>query len=199
MITPGIGLLALFADGVHDPGHDLAGGVDVGRGHVLPGADYGADLAGVAPGEVLQLVEGELFGVDDDAALAPAVGEAGDGALPGHPRRQGPDLVEADVGVVADAALVGAEGVVVLHPVAGEHPPAAVVHLDGEVDGELALAGAELAADAVVETHDLGDGVELGHRVFVGVADCGFGGAGCLTVTHGSYLQLKFPEKTYPI
>ena len=47
----------------------------------------------------------QLLGVDDDAALAAAVGDVHDRALPGHPHRQGANLVERDVLVVADAAL----------------------------------------------------------------------------------------------
>ena len=35
-----------------------------------------------------------FFGIDDDAALAAAVRDADDRALPGHPHREGLDLVE---------------------------------------------------------------------------------------------------------
>ena len=42
-----------------------------------------------------ELAHGEPLGIDADAALAAAVGDAHDGALPGHPHGQGTDLVEA--------------------------------------------------------------------------------------------------------
>ena len=76
----------------------------------------------------------ELLGIDDHAALATAERDADDRALPGHPHREGLDLVEGDVLVVADAALGRAAAQVVLDAVAREHPDGAVVHLDREVD-----------------------------------------------------------------
>ena len=86
----------------------------------------------------------ELLGIDDDAALAAAVRDADDRALPGHPHREGLDLVEADVLVVADAALGRPAAEVVLDAVAGEDLDRPVVHVDREVDGEFA---ARLAQD----------------------------------------------------
>src|SRR4026209_412691 len=68
------------------------------------------------------------FLLDDDAALAAAVRDADDRALPGHPHRQGLDLVERDVLVVPDAALRGASPEVVLDPIAREDADRAVVH-----------------------------------------------------------------------
>ena len=109
----------------------------------------------------LELLHRQLLGVDDDAALAAAVRDADDRALPGHPHRQGLDLVEADVLVVADAALGRAAAEVVLDAVAGEDLDRAVVHLHGEVDGQLAARLAEDAAQAGVEVEPLGGQVEL--------------------------------------
>ena len=89
-----------------------------GAGMSLLGADDDADLGRVPTGQALELLERELLGVDDDAALAAAVRDADDRALPGHPHREGLDLVEADVLVVADAALGRAAAQVVLDAVA---------------------------------------------------------------------------------
>ena len=86
-----------------------------------------------------QLALRQLLGVDDDAALAAAIGDAHDGALPGHPHREGLDLVEGDVLVVADAALGWASAEVVLDAIAREHAHRTVVHLHREVDVQLAL------------------------------------------------------------
>ena len=68
----------------------------------------------------LQLVGLELVAGAVDAALRAAVGDVDDRRLPGHQHRQRAHLVEVDVGVVAQAALVGAAGAVVLHAVALE-------------------------------------------------------------------------------
>ena len=56
--------------------------------------------------------------VDRDAALGAAVGHVDDGALPRHPHRQRAHLVDVDARGVAQAALAGAAGDVVLHAVA---------------------------------------------------------------------------------
>ena len=106
--------------GVHHPGHDLGVGVDVRRRDVLLGTDQDLDLGGEAAGQALELLLAELLGIDDHAALAAAVRDADDRALPGHPHREGLDLVERDVLVVADAALGRAAAEVVLDAIAGE-------------------------------------------------------------------------------
>ena len=111
----------------------------------------------------------ELLRVDDDAALAAAVRDADDRALPGHPHREGLDLVEGDVLVVADAALGRAAAEVVLDAVAGEHLDRAVVHVDREVDGQLAARLAQDPAQPWVEVEALGGQVELALRHFPGV------------------------------
>ena len=106
---------------VHEPGHDLRGRVDVRRGNVALGPDQDLDLSEEAPAQVLELTARQLLGIDDDAALAAAVGNADDCALPGHPHRECLDLVDAHVLVVADAALGWAAAQVVLDAIALEH------------------------------------------------------------------------------
>ena len=66
-----------------------------------------------------------------------------------------------DVLVVADAALGRAAAEVVLDAVAGEDLDAAVVHLDREVDGQLAARLAQDLAQAGVEVEPVGGEVEL--------------------------------------
>ena len=95
--------------GVHEPRHDLLVRVDVRRGHVLVGADRVDDLGDVAARQRLELAPRHARRVADDAALAAAERDLRDRALPRHPRGQRRDLVERDVGVVADAALRGPE------------------------------------------------------------------------------------------
>ena len=63
--------------------------------------------------------------------------------------------------MVADAALGRAAAEVVLDAVAGEDLDAAVVHLDREVDGELAARLAQDAAQAGVEVEPVGGEIEL--------------------------------------
>ena len=128
------GVARVHRIGVHHPGHDLGVGVDVRGRDVLLGADQDLDLGEEAAGQALELLLAELLGIDDDAALAAAVRDADDRALPGHPHREGLDLVERDVLVVADAALGRAAAEVVLDAVAGEDLDRPVVHVDREVD-----------------------------------------------------------------
>src|SRR5207342_758976 len=119
--------------GVHDPGHRLGVRVHVRGGDVPLRPDDDADLGRVTPGQALELLVGQLLRVDDDATLATAVRDADDCALPGHPHREGLDLVEGHVLVVADAALGWSPAEVVLDAVAGEDLDAAVIHLHREV------------------------------------------------------------------
>ena len=62
----------------------------------------------------------EVVRIADHAALAAAERDVHDGALPGHPHREGPDRVERLLRVEADPALARAPGVVVLHAEAPE-------------------------------------------------------------------------------
>ena len=75
----------------------------------------------------LQLVRRELVAGAVDAALRAAVRDADDRGLPRHQHRQRAHLVQVDVGVVAQAALVRAAGAVVLHAVPLEDVDLAVV------------------------------------------------------------------------
>ena len=154
--------------GVHHPGHDLGVGVDVRRRDVLLGPDEDLDLGEEAAGQALELLLAELLGVDDDAALAAAVRDADDRALPGHPHGEGLDLVERDVLVVADAALGRAATQVVLDPIAGEDLDRSVVHVDREMDGQLAAGLAQDAAHAFVHPQAVGGEIELSLRDFPG-------------------------------
>ena len=123
------------ADGavlVRHPAHDARVGVDVGRRDVPVGAHHVGHRAHVGAREALQLQRRELLRVDHHAALAAAVGETGHRALQRHPEREGLDLFERDVRVVADAPLGGAEGVVPAAAEGGEVPRRAVVHADRE-------------------------------------------------------------------
>ena len=160
------GVAGVHGVGVHHPGHDLGVGVDVRRRDVLLGADEDLDLGEEPAGQALELLLAELLRVDDDAALAAAVRDADDRALPGHPHREGLDLVERDVLVVADAALGRPAAQVVLDAVAGEDLDRPVVHVDREVDGELAARLAQDQAHARIEVEALGGEVELPLRDF---------------------------------
>ncbi len=63
--------------------------------------------------------------------------------------------------MVADASLRRPAIDVVLDPIAGEHSQVVVVHLDGEVAGELPLHLPQHLAQPRLELDDLGRGVEL--------------------------------------
>ena len=109
------------------------------------------------------------FGSTMTPPLPPPYGMPDDRALPGHPHREGLDLVEADVLVVADAALGRAAAEVVLDAVAGEDLDRPVVHVDGEMDGQLAPRLAQDAAQAGVQLEPLGGQVELSLRDLPGI------------------------------
>ncbi len=57
--------------------------------------------------------------------------------------------------------LAGPRPEVVLDAVAGEHLDGAVVHLDREVDGQLAARLAQDAAHALVQAQPIGGEIEL--------------------------------------
>ena len=168
----GDGVADVHGVGVHDPGHDLPVGADVGGGDVAVWADQQADLGGVATGEVLQLGAGQGAWVADDAPLGAAEGDVDQGALPGHPHGEGADLVNVGVRVEAQPALGRPSAGVVLHPVAGEHPRPAGLHGDGEVDRQFALRLLQDGVDGVVQVQNTGDVLQLPQGVLVRV---GFG------------------------
>ena len=155
-------------------------GVDVRRRDVLLGADQDLDLGEEAAGERLELLLDSFFGSTMTPPLPPPYGMPDDRALPGHPHREGLDLVEAHVLVVADAALGRPAPEVVLDAIAGEDPDRAVVHLHGEVDRQLAAGLAQDSAHALVEVEPLGGQVELllGDRPRIDVGGNVFGGHG---------------------
>src|SRR5258708_16631400 len=110
---------------------------------------------------MLELARREDFWVDDDAALGAAERNVDDGAFPRHPHREGFDLVQGYVGVVADAALRRPPVDVVLHAIAGEDAVRAIVHLHAEVAALLALDLAQNLTQPRLEPDQLGRGVEL--------------------------------------
>ena len=169
----GRGVADVHAVGVHHPRHDLVVGVDVRRGHVLVGTDGVDDLGDIAAGQRLELAARHAGRVADDAALAAAERHVRDRALPGHPGRERGDLVQRDVGVVADAPLGGPERDVVLHAVAGEDFDLAVVHLDRARHRDLPLGVGQDFPDAGVEPQQARRPVELlEHRVENAAACC---------------------------
>jgi hypothetical protein len=78
-----------------------------------------------------------------DAALRAAVGEAEEGALPGHPHREGRALTECHRRVVADPTLRRPEDTRVLDPIAGKDADRAVVAADRNRNRERSLGEPE--------------------------------------------------------
>src|SRR6201999_1625476 len=72
------------------------------------------------------------------AALGSAKGDVDYGALPGHPACQGANFIERNIRRVANSALARTTRLRVLHPEAGEHLDAPVVHGHGEMHNNLA-------------------------------------------------------------
>ena len=146
---------------VHDPRHDLGVGVDVGSGDVLVGPEDRTDHQCEAPGHALELVRAQLRRVHLDATLGPAERDVDQRRLPGHQRCEGANLVLVDARVVADAALVGATAVVVLHAEAADHAHRAVVEANGDLDRDLASRFAERDAHLARQFDDVRGGVDV--------------------------------------
>ena len=119
--------LAVF---VHDPGHGLGVGAQIGGGDVAIGAQDVLNVLGIAPGNRIKLPFAERQGIQLDATLGAPEWQVEQRGLPGHQHGQSADFVLVGHGVVAKAALVGAAGAVVLDAVAVEHLDAPVVHAD---------------------------------------------------------------------
>ena len=137
--------------GVHHPRHGLLVGVDVGRGHVFLRTDELDQLGGVAARHALQLAARHVLGIADDAALGAAEGNVDHRALPRHPARQRAHFVERHIGRIANAALRRAARNRVLHPVSGEDLQLSVVHVDRDVDDDLAVGLAKHSPQAFIE------------------------------------------------
>ena len=146
--------------GIHHPGHDLFVGVDVGSGNIFFGPDEFDKLRGVAASHALDLAHRHLVRIADHAALGAAERNVDHGALPGHPAGKRADFIEGDVGRVADAALGRTARNRVLHAKSGEDLEMAVIHLDGDVDRELAVGIAQHPPQAVVEIELLGSEIK---------------------------------------
>ncbi|MFN8149639.1 MAG: hypothetical protein U0R24_00740 [Solirubrobacterales bacterium] len=134
---------------VHHPRHHLGVGVDVGSGDVPRRAENLRDLVHEAARDPLQLSLVEVRRIDVHPALGPAVGDPGDRGLPGHHRGEGTHLVDVDLGVEADPALVRTTRAVVLDAVAVVDARRAVGGLDRDLDGDFAVGLPEDLADVV--------------------------------------------------
>ena len=154
---------------VEDPRHHRGSRPDVRRGDVLLGPDLVDDLGRVAARELLELDPRELLRVAHDPALRAAERDPHQRALPRHPHRERLDLVELDVGVVADPALRRPAGDVVCDPVALERLDAAVVHRHGHRDDDRLLALLQNVDEVRVDPEQLRDAAQLLLRDVVGV------------------------------
>jgi hypothetical protein len=134
--------------------------VHIGRGDVTVGSEDVADRLGEAPREPLLLAEAHHFRIALHAALRASERNVDHRGLPGHQGRKRAHLVEVGVRVVADAALVGTAGGVVLDAVAGEDLEVAVVHANRHLHGQLPVGRAEDRAHLVLEADVVGGAVE---------------------------------------
>ena len=147
--------------GVENPGHVLGGGANVGGHDIDLRPDKGGHFLGEAPGQAFLLPHAHGAGVTGDAAFSSAVGKSHEGTFPVHPHRESSDLANVDIGVETKAPLHGATGEVVLNAVAEEDLGAAIVHGDGQGDGNEALGPFATLADSGIEFEKIGDAIEL--------------------------------------
>src|SRR5207248_111768 len=125
------------------------------------GPDLVDDLAREAARHALELEGAHLFRIADDSALRPAERDAHERALPRHPHRERLDLVERDVGVVADAALRRAARDVVRDAEALVDGHRSVVHPSRDRDPDGLLALAEDADQIRLDAEGLADEAQL--------------------------------------
>src|SRR5262249_14725464 len=111
--------------------------------------------------EALELAGRERLRIAHDAALRTPERKTHEGALPRHPHREGLDLVERDVRVVADASLRWPARDVVRHAEPAVHLGRPVLHRDRDRDLDSLLAPGEHAYEVRVEGEDLADVLEL--------------------------------------
>src|SRR6185437_13470230 len=162
----GDGLTHVHGVGIHDPGHDLLVGIDVGGGHVFFRPDEFDDFGGVAAGHALEFAGGHFFGIADHAALGSAEGDVDDGALPGHPTGESAYFVKIDVGCISDAAFGWAARLRMMHAEPGEDLDAAVIHGNWKVNDEFAGGIAKNLPEPLVEVELTGGEVEAGSLRF---------------------------------
>ena len=142
--------------GVHDPGHGLLVGAQIGRGNIALGAEPLAQFRGVTAGDAFEFAPGKLRRIANDAALGAAKGDIDHGAFPGHLAGQRADFVQRHVGRESDAALARPAHQRMLHAIADEHFEVAAIEHHRNVDGDLLVGIAHEAVDALFEAQFLG-------------------------------------------
>ena len=103
----------------------------------------------------------ENVGDQVDAALRQDRVAVGVGGAVGAFGGEGADFVNVHLRVKAEAALEGAEPVVVLNAVAGEDLDLIVAHLHGEVDDDFVFALGEDFSGVDAEVHEIGGAIEV--------------------------------------
>ena len=132
-------------------------GSHVRGGDVLVRAEQDGDFRGVPARQVFEFLRRQPGRVANHAAFRPAERNIDHGAFNGHPEGQGAYLVNIRLRVVADAALRRAARDIMVNPIAGEHFHRTIAHIDGEVDREFALGGAQHLMDVVVQADFIRD------------------------------------------
>ena len=125
--------------------------------------DQGENFGDVTSGDPLQFFTRELFRRDANAAFRATVWQAGHGAFPRHPYRQGGHFPQTDVSVIAKTSFRGAPGRVMLNSISGKHACIAAIHFDRNTDRERALRELEPFAEAWFELPGTGSFIELCH------------------------------------
>src|SRR5579863_7595519 len=121
-------------DGVHDPRHDAAVGVDVRRRYIAVGTEQRRDVVRVAPCQTLELGFRKRRRIDRDATLCSAEGDVDNRALDRHVGGERLYLVDVHLGMKADPTLARTARRAVMDTPAGVDLDLSVVATDGDRD-----------------------------------------------------------------
>ena len=156
--------------GVHDPGHGLLVGAEVGRGNVALRTEPFDQFGGIAPRDALQFAVREFGGIANHAALGAAERNIDHSAFPGHPAGQRAHFIERHVRSESNASLARPSHDGMMHAIADEHFQVAVIQHHRDVDRDFAVGITQDSIQALVEVELLGSRFEPRPLRFPGIA-----------------------------
>ena len=143
------GMAHMHGIGIHDPGHDLLVGVDVGTGNIFFRPQQLHQFRRVPSGEALQFTLGHLVRIANHSPGRAAERDIHHRAFPRHPTGQRASFVKSDVGGITNAALGRPAIDRVLHPESGKYLQAPVVQLYRDMHDNFAAGLAQISSTSL--------------------------------------------------